>query len=73
MITTMDGYNDTDFDDFTFPDLVEITDYLLLYRVQGLKSLGHLFPNLQVIRGNNLLNNYALAIYGMMDLKVNLL
>ncbi|KAJ6634889.1 Insulin-like receptor [Pseudolycoriella hygida] len=68
MITLIDRYNETDYDNFTFPELVEITDFLMLYRVQGLKTLGHLFPNLRVIRGNNLVNNYALIIYEMLQL-----
>ncbi|KAJ6635921.1 Insulin-like receptor, partial [Pseudolycoriella hygida] len=69
MITLIDRYNETDYDNLTFPELVEITDFLILYRVQGLKSLGHLFPNLQVIRGNHLVNNYALIIYEMLQLQ----
>lgn len=70
MISLIDRYNDTDYDNLTFPELVEITDFLLLYRVQGLKSLIHLFPNLRVIRGNNLVNNYALIVYEMLQLTV---
>lgn len=70
MITLIDQANDTDYDDLTFPDLVEITDFLLLYRVEGLKTLSHLFPNLRVIRGNNLVDNYALIIYEMVQLTV---
>lgn len=72
MITLIDRYNDTDYDNITFPELIEITDFLMLYRVQGLKSLAHIFPNLRVIRGNNLVNNYALIIYEMLQLTVNL-
>jgi insulin receptor len=51
---------------FTFR---EITGFLLVYRVFGLKSIGSLFPNLIVIRGHNLLTNYALIIYGNKDLQ----
>ncbi|XP_037039438.1 insulin-like receptor isoform X2 [Bradysia coprophila] len=69
MISLIDRYNETDYDNITFPNLVEITDYLLLYRVQGLKTLMHLFPNLRVIRGNNLVGNYALIIYEMLQLQ----
>lgn len=72
MITLIDRYNDTDYDNLTFPDLVEITDFLMLYRVQGLKTLSHLFPNLRVIRGNSLVNNYALVVYEMLSLTVDL-
>ncbi|KAI5609833.1 insulin receptor b precursor, partial [Silurus asotus] len=58
-----------DFRGLTFPKLVMITDYLLLFRVYGLESLGDLFPNLTVIRGNNLFFNYALVIFEMLQLK----
>lgn len=70
MITLIDRSNASDYDNYTFPNLVEITDYLLLYRVQGLRSLMHLFPNLRVIRGNNLVANYALIIYEMLQMQV---
>lgn len=53
----------------SFPKLTMITDYLLLFRVPGLKSLSTLFPNLSVIRGHNLFWNYAMVIYEMNDLK----
>ncbi len=71
MISLIDRFNETDYDNLTFPELVEITDFLLLYRVQGLKTLAHLFPNLRVIRGNQLVNNYALVIYEMLQLQVS--
>lgn len=32
----------------TYPLLREITGYLLVYRVQGLRSIGQLFPNLGI-------------------------
>lgn len=70
MISLIDRYNETDYDNFTFPNLVEISDFLMLYRVQGLKTLMHLFPNLRVIRGNTLVNNYALVIYETLQLTV---
>uniref|UniRef100_A0AAU0MVQ7 receptor protein-tyrosine kinase n=1 Tax=Gecarcinus lateralis TaxID=6769 RepID=A0AAU0MVQ7_GECLA len=49
--------------EWSFPDLVEITDFLLVYHVEGLTSLGQLFPNLTVIRGMKLLERYSLVIY----------
>lgn len=58
-----------DFRALTFPLLTVVTDYLLLFRVYGLESLSRLFPNLVVIRGNNLFFNYALVIYEMPQLK----
>ncbi|GAA6093320.1 insulin receptor b [Tachysurus ichikawai] len=58
-----------DFRGLSFPKLVIITDYLLMFRVYGLESLRDLFPNLAVIRGNNLFFNYALVIFEMLQLK----
>nr|QHI00146.1 insulin-like peptide receptor [Sepiella japonica] len=52
-----------------FPNLVEITDYLLMYRAYGLKTLRHIFPNLAVIRGQELFYNYALVAFEMPDLE----
>ena len=58
-----------DYRNLSFPKLVEITDYLLLYRASGLQSLSKLFPNLSVIRGQKLFwNNYALVVYDMLKL-----
>uniref|UniRef100_A0AAQ6A252 Tyrosine-protein kinase receptor n=1 Tax=Amphiprion ocellaris TaxID=80972 RepID=A0AAQ6A252_AMPOC len=57
------------FRSLSFPKLMVITDYLLLFRVSGLDSLSMLFPNLSVIRGRNLFYNYALVIYEMTSLK----
>ncbi|XP_068230638.1 insulin-like growth factor 1 receptor isoform X2 [Palaemon carinicauda] len=54
---------------YTFPDLVEITGYLLVFRVQGLHSLGQLFPNLTVIRGLTTHMNYALIIWRAEDME----
>lgn len=59
------------FENYTFPDLIEITDYLMVFRVNGLKTLQRLFPNLMVIRGNKLFKNYAIVIYELMDLNVS--
>lgn len=58
-----------DFRGLSFPKLQVVTDYVLLFRVYGLETLSDLFPNLTVIRGNNLFFNYALVIYEMRDLK----
>lgn len=52
--------------------MVQITGYLLVYRVSGLRSLGQLFPNLSIIRGMTLHQNYALVIYDAIDLEVSL-
>lgn len=71
MITLMDKFNETDYDDMVFPELTEVTDFVLLYRVNGLKSVGKLFPNLRIIRGNHLLNHHSFVVYEMTHLEVN--
>lgn len=58
-----------DFDELSFPQLREVTDYILLYRVYGMRSLANIFPNLSVIRGQHLFYNYALVVYEMPDLQ----
>lgn len=69
-IVLMDKTNESDFVNLSFPKLREITGYLLLYRVNGLKTLANLFPNLSVIRGQELFINYAIAVYEMLHLQV---
>lgn len=71
MITLIDKYNEADYDGLEFPLLTEITEFFLVYRVNGLKSLGKLFPNLRIIRGNTLVHSYSFVIFEMMDLQVN--
>ncbi|VVC26261.1 Hypothetical protein CINCED_3A024692 [Cinara cedri] len=68
-IVLIDNANETSFESQSFPELREITGYLLLYRVNGLKSLAKLFPNLSVIRGQDLFMSYAIAIYEMVHLE----
>lgn len=53
-----------------FPELTEVTDYVLFFRVSRLKSLGKLFPNLRIIRGNHLLHDYSFIVYEVMHLEV---
>lgn len=53
----------------SFPELLEITGFLMLYRVSGLKSLHHLFPNLTVIRGQETFRDYSLIIHELEDLE----
>lgn len=43
--------------------------YLQNFRVDGLRSIGHLFPNLAIIRGFNLFINYALVAFEMQHLQ----
>nr|XP_045622486.1 insulin-like peptide receptor [Procambarus clarkii] len=54
---------------YSFPGLREITHHLLIYRVFNLTSLGRLFPNLALIRGDVLFHNYALVIYDVPNLQ----
>ncbi|CAK9806830.1 Insulin-like receptor [Anthophora plagiata] len=68
-IVLMENNSEKDFQPYSFPELREITGYLLLYRVNGLKSLSNLFPNLEVIRGNILLTDYAFMVYEMQNLQ----
>lgn len=68
-ILLMDNPEGESFENYTFPLLTEITDFLLVYRVTGLKSLGRLFPNLAVIRGNKLFLNYALVVFEVFTLE----
>ncbi|KAF3834782.1 hypothetical protein F7725_027340 [Dissostichus mawsoni] len=58
-----------DFRGLSYPKLRVVTDYVLMFRVYGLETLGELFPNLTVVRGNSLFFNYALVVYEMLQLK----
>ncbi|XP_054719002.1 insulin-like peptide receptor [Uloborus diversus] len=68
-ILLIDNGQAHEYDGLVFPDLVEITGYLLLYRAFGLNSVGRLFPNLAVIRGNVLFHNYAMVVFEMYHLQ----
>jgi insulin receptor len=60
----------SDLNNRSFPALREITGYLLFYRVFGLRSIGQLFPNLAVIRGQQLLFDFSFVVYELMQLQV---
>ncbi|XP_017486214.1 PREDICTED: insulin receptor isoform X2 [Rhagoletis zephyria] len=50
--------------------VTEISDYLLVHRVHGLRSLEQIFPHLQIIRGRQLLfDEFALVVYENRDLQ----
>lgn len=68
-ILLFDNVNETELAAISFPKLTEITDYLLLYRVNGLRSVGQLFPNLSVIRGHTTFFSYSLVIFEMSTLQ----
>lgn len=57
------------YENYTFPNLIEITDYLLVWQVNGLTTLAKMFPNLNVIRGRKLFYNYAFVVFNNPDLK----
>lgn len=69
VILLMDDQREFDFKNYSFPELVEITGYLMMYRISGIKSLNDLFPNLAVIRGRELFKDYSLIIYEMLELE----
>lgn len=68
-ILLFDHVNETYFENLSFPELTEITDYFLMYRVNGLRSLGQLFPNLAIIRGQNLFFTYSFVLFEMSSLQ----
>lgn len=71
-ILLMDRSEEHNFDKWQFPELVEVTEYVLLYRVNGLKTLRRMFPNLAVIRGEaDGFYGYALVVYEMLSLEVS--
>lgn len=51
------------------PKLREITGYLVFYRVNSLKTIGQLFPNLAVIRGWDDYYGFSLVLYEMDQLE----
>jgi insulin receptor len=69
IILLMDDITQDKFVNYSFPELVEITGFLMLYRISGIKSLNDLFPNLAVIRGKELFKDYSLIIYEGINLE----
>ncbi|XP_026738926.1 insulin-like receptor isoform X2 [Trichoplusia ni] len=62
-IVLMERATPSVFENVSFPELREITDYFMIYRTKGVQNLGDLFPNLSVIHGNTLYKDYALIIF----------
>ncbi|XP_053696495.1 insulin-like growth factor 1 receptor [Sabethes cyaneus] len=58
-----------EFAKFQFPNLREVTGFVLFFRVFNLISLRDLFPNLMMIRGQELIGNYALIFYDLPQLQ----
>lgn len=55
------------------PNLVQVTGYVIIYRLSYLQTLRHLLPRLAVIRGQELFHGYSLVIFGNIILQeVNL-
>lgn len=69
LVITLIESNYTAFGNTSFPELEEITDFFALFHVRGIRSLGKVFPNLRVIRGNNVLSNYAFIVFEMFGLQ----
>ncbi|KAK3908340.1 Insulin-like receptor [Frankliniella fusca] len=68
-VVLMDNRQPGDFAPYSFPDLREVTGYVLFAKVSGLQSLGQLFPNLTLVRGTQLVgSNYSLVVFQMPDL-----
>lgn len=57
------------FRNISFPELEEVTGYVVFFLVPGLKSIGAMFPNLKIIRGMEVLHNFAFIIYDLADLE----
>jgi insulin receptor len=68
-IVLLDDLSEEASHNISFPNLIEITGFLLLYRISGIKNLYHLFPNLAVIRGRDIFIDYSLIIYELEDLE----
>lgn len=68
-ILMLDELEEAHLKNYSFPELTEITGFLMFYRISGLKSLKDLFPNLAIIRGDELFQNYSLILYEMLDLE----
>lgn len=69
VIVLLESANAVQFEKYTFPELREISGYFLMMRVFGIRSLGRLFPNLSVIRGRQLLGDYAFVLFELLDLE----
>ncbi|CAG4978004.1 unnamed protein product [Parnassius apollo] len=57
------------FDNMSFPELREVTGYIKIYRLMGVRNLGDLFPNLSVVRGMQLFKDYAIVVFDCEDLE----
>ncbi|CAI5446451.1 unnamed protein product [Caenorhabditis angaria] len=69
MISTVEGKNYSTEDFPRFPYLREITGSLMIFDAGYLKTLSWILPNLRVIGGQVLIQQYALVIYKNNDLE----
>ncbi|XP_069978862.1 insulin receptor [Penaeus vannamei] len=63
------GDNNETWDDLSLPELTQVTDYVLIYRVSHLSTLDTILPRLAVIRGNVLFHEHALVVFGNIHLR----
>lgn len=68
-ILLMEKASAEEFERYSFPDLTEINGYFMVYRVFGLRSLSNLFPNLSIIRGQILFQDFAFVLFELPDLE----
>nr|FAA01102.1 TPA: epidermal growth factor receptor-like protein [Tribolium castaneum] len=68
-IVLMENFDATDYINISFAKLVEITEYLLIYRVMGLTSLDLIFPKLVSIKGSSLFLGHSLVVYDLPNLE----
>lgn len=68
-ILLMEKSRPEDFERYSFPDLTEINGYFMVYRVFGIRSLSNMFPNLSVIRGQILFEDFAFVLFELPDLE----
>lgn len=69
LLISLISTNSTEINNLVFPLLTEVTHFIMIFKVGGLKSIGHMFPNLVVIRGSELFEGYALSIFDNEDLE----
>ncbi|XP_063823056.1 insulin-like receptor isoform X2 [Ostrinia nubilalis] len=62
-IVLMEHATPKSFENISFPELREVTDFIKIYRAKGIRNLGDIFPNLTVVRGLQLYKDYAIVIY----------
>lgn len=65
---TIANIKDRKIKSLSFPLLVEVTGFLKIQRTHFLLSVGDSFPNLSVIRGEELKENFALEVSDNADL-----